>query len=137
MLRLRGPPFRCTDVITPAVVTSKVCSRARTRNLTFANAQYHSSGTPITRRSAYVQNSCVALSLTEDPLQAKELAKYQLGLWGLEYFDLYLIHFPISLEDVDISAKYPPEWWGLDGGVHPCERIMHSTHKSYAEFSSS
>lgn len=54
-------------------------------------------------------------------LQAKEIAKYQLELWGLDYFDLYLIHFPISLEDVDIKAKYPPEWWGLDGGVHPSE----------------
>jgi D-xylose reductase len=29
---------------------------------------------------------------------------------GLEYLDLYLIHFPISLKYVDIDARYPPEW---------------------------
>ena len=38
---------------------------------------------------------------------------------GLEYFDLFLVHFPISLQYVDPKDKYPPEWWGLDGGVHP------------------
>ena len=54
-------------------------------------------------------------------MQAKELCNYQLKLWGIEYFDLYLIHFPISLEDVDIKDKYPPEWWGLDGKVHPSQ----------------
>ena len=29
---------------------------------------------------------------------------------GLEYLDLYLIHFPISLAFVPFSEKYPPEW---------------------------
>ncbi len=29
---------------------------------------------------------------------------------GLEYFDLYLIHFPISLKFVPIEERYPPEW---------------------------
>jgi len=28
----------------------------------------------------------------------------------LNYLDLYLIHFPISLEYVDLSEKYPPGW---------------------------
>ena len=32
----------------------------------------------------------------------------------LEYLDLYLIHFPISLEYVPINKKYPPEWVNLD-----------------------
>ena len=29
---------------------------------------------------------------------------------GLEYLDLYLIHFPIALEYVDFETRYPPEW---------------------------
>lgn len=29
---------------------------------------------------------------------------------GLEYFDLYLIHFPISQKFVPFETRYPPEW---------------------------
>jgi len=29
---------------------------------------------------------------------------------GLEYLDLYLVHFPISLKYVDFETRYPPEW---------------------------
>lgn len=29
---------------------------------------------------------------------------------GVEYLDLYLIHFPISLKFVPIEERYPPEW---------------------------
>ena len=29
---------------------------------------------------------------------------------GLEYIDLYLIHFPIALNYVDFDDRYPPEW---------------------------
>jgi diketogulonate reductase-like aldo/keto reductase len=29
---------------------------------------------------------------------------------GVEYFDLYLIHFPISQKFVPIETAYPPEW---------------------------
>ena len=44
--------------------------------------------------------------------------KKQLEDWGLDYFDLYLIHFPIALQYVDPSDRYPPEWFGDDGKVH-------------------
>lgn len=30
---------------------------------------------------------------------------------GLEYLDLYLIHFPIAQEFVPIETRYPPEWF--------------------------
>ena len=29
---------------------------------------------------------------------------------GLDYLDLYLVHFPISLKYVDFEERYPPEW---------------------------
>ncbi|KAJ6621213.1 Aldo/keto reductase [Mycena sp. CBHHK59/15] len=45
----------------------------------------------------------------------KALATKQLGLWGLEYFDLFLVHFPIALKYVDPEERYPPEWFGADG----------------------
>jgi len=41
----------------------------------------------------------------------KQYAKFQLDLWGIDYFDLFLVHFPISLKYVDKSERYPPEWY--------------------------
>ena len=29
---------------------------------------------------------------------------------GIDYFDLYLIHFPIALSYVEFADRYPPEW---------------------------
>lgn len=43
-----------------------------------------------------------------------KLAKKQLADWQLEYFDLFLIHFPIALKYVDPETRYPPEWF-FDG----------------------
>lgn len=34
---------------------------------------------------------------------------------GLEYLDLYLIHFPIALKYVPIDERYPPEWDHVPG----------------------
>ncbi len=42
----------------------------------------------------------------------------QLDLWGLDYFDLFLVHFPIALAYVDPEDRYPPEWWWDDKKVH-------------------
>ncbi|ORX39296.1 Aldo/keto reductase [Kockovaella imperatae] len=33
-----------------------------------------------------------------------------LDLWGLDYFDLYHIHFPIAVKYVDPKVRYPPGW---------------------------
>lgn len=43
------------------------------------------------------------------------IARKQLADWGLEYFDLFLIHFPVSLKYVDPAERYPPGWNGADG----------------------
>ncbi|KZO95943.1 Aldo keto reductase [Calocera viscosa TUFC12733] len=48
----------------------------------------------------------------------RTLAEYQLKLWGIDYFDLFLIHFPVSLKFVEVEHRYPPEWFGDDGKVY-------------------
>jgi len=57
----------------------------------------------------------------------KDIAKMQLGLWGIDYFDLFLVHFPIALQYVDPSHRYPPEWFGDDGKVHLANIPMQET----------
>jgi len=57
----------------------------------------------------------------------KNIAKMQLGLWGIDYFDLFLVHFPVSLKYVDPSHRYPPEWLGDDGKVHLQNTPMQET----------
>jgi len=42
---------------------------------------------------------------------AKAAAKMQLGLWKIDYFDLLLVHFPISLKHVDPAERHPCMWW--------------------------
>lgn len=44
------------------------------------------------------------------------MAKAQNEAWGLEYIDLYLIHFPIALEYVDPEKRRYPGWWKDDAG---------------------
>ncbi|KAG2214045.1 hypothetical protein INT46_004960 [Mucor plumbeus] len=55
----------------------------------------------------------------------------QLKDWGLEYFDLYLIHFPIPLQYVDPSVNYPPEWYVPNADKLTFERSP--IHECWAE----
>lgn len=38
---------------------------------------------------------------------------------GIDYFDLYLIHFPISQKFVPFETRYPPEWIYDPNGENP------------------
>mmetsp|Transcript_31634 Transcript_31634/g.30937 ORF Transcript_31634/g.30937 Transcript_31634/m.30937 type:complete len:229 (+) Transcript_31634:1105-1791(+) len=38
---------------------------------------------------------------------------------GLDYLDLYLIHFPIPLKFVPFEQRYPPEWFYDPSAKHP------------------
>ena len=38
----------------------------------------------------------------------------------IEYFDLYLVHFPIALKYVDFADRYPPEWLYDPDAVELC-----------------
>lgn len=42
--------------------------------------------------------------------KVEPICKKQLSDWQLDYFDLYLIHFPVALKYVDPSVRYPPGW---------------------------
>ena len=41
----------------------------------------------------------------------------------IDYFDLYLIHFPISLMYVDFNDRYPPEWFFNPNEKKPTMKI--------------
>jgi len=47
---------------------------------------------------------------------------------GLDYLDLYLIHFPISLKYVPFEKRYPPEWVPDPESADPAERKMQVVH---------
>ena len=42
---------------------------------------------------------------------------------GLDYLDLYLVHFPIALQFVDFETRYPPEWIHDPGAEKPAMKI--------------
>lgn len=39
------------------------------------------------------------------------MCRRQLADWQVDYFDLFLIHFPVALEYVDPAVRYPPGWF--------------------------
>ncbi|KAJ4363458.1 D-xylose reductase [Neocucurbitaria cava] len=43
--------------------------------------------------------------------QVEPITKKQLADWGVDYFDLYLIHFPVALKYVAPETRYPPGWF--------------------------
>jgi D-xylose reductase len=49
-----------------------------------------------------------------DKERVEPMVRKQLKDWGLDYFDLYIMHFPIALEYVDPEVRYPPGWF-FDG----------------------
>jgi len=42
---------------------------------------------------------------------------------GVDYLDLYLIHFPIALKFVDFNERYPPEWIFDPAAANPAMEI--------------
>ncbi|OCK83537.1 putative NAD(P)H-dependent D-xylose reductase xyl1 [Lepidopterella palustris CBS 459.81] len=52
-----------------------------------------------------------------DPERVEPIVRKQLQDWGVDYFDLYYIHFPVSLQYVDPSVRYPPGWFVDDAGT--------------------
>lgn len=46
-----------------------------------------------------------------DEEQVEPIARKQLQDWGIDYFDLYIVHFPIALKYVDPKVRYPPGFY--------------------------
>ncbi|KAI5305690.1 hypothetical protein KEM56_003635 [Ascosphaera pollenicola] len=38
------------------------------------------------------------------------ICRRMLADWGIEYFDLFIMHFPVALKYVDPAVRYPPGW---------------------------
>jgi len=51
--------------------------------------------------------------------RVEPIVRKQLDWWGLEYFDLFHIHFPVAIKYVDPAVSYPSGWQDLDGNVKP------------------
>lgn len=61
--------------------------------------------------------------------RVEPIVKKQLADWGIDYFDLYLIHFPVALEWVDPEHRYPPGWHYDDAGteIRPSKASIQET----------
>jgi D-xylose reductase len=44
---------------------------------------------------------------------------------GVDYFDLYIIHFPLAIKYVDPSVRYPPSWNDEDGNLTPIKAPLY------------
>jgi len=53
--------------------------------------------------------------------------KKQLADWGLDYFDLYLIHFPVATKYVDPAVRYPPGWQYEGDEIIPSKATIQDT----------
>lgn len=66
-----------------------------------------------------------------DKERVEPICKKQLKDWGIEYFDLYIVHFPISLKYVDPSIRYPPGFQAEDGkSVVPGKATIQETWRA-------
>lgn len=57
------------------------------------------------------------------------IARRQLADWGIDYFDLYIVHFPVALRYVDPEVRYPPGWEysGKEGDVQQSKASIQET----------
>ncbi|KAH6892746.1 D-xylose reductase [Coprinopsis sp. MPI-PUGE-AT-0042] len=49
--------------------------------------------------------------------RVEPITRQQLEWWGLDYFDVFYIHFPVALQYVDPKDSYPSGWSNLEGKV--------------------
>lgn len=72
-----------------------------------------------------------------DPEHVEPAAQRSLDDLGIEYFDLYLVHFPIALAYVDFVERYPPEWFYDPEAAKPVmKRAKVPLHQTWAAMES-
>ncbi|CAK7200953.1 D-xylose reductase [Sporothrix eucalyptigena] len=49
--------------------------------------------------------------------RVEPITRRQLKDWGIDYFDLFIVHFPLALEWVDPEVRYPPGWHYDEAGT--------------------
>lgn len=63
-----------------------------------------------------------------DEDKVEPICRKQLADWQVDYFDLFLIHFPVALEYVDPSVRYPPGWfYDGDAEIRPSKTTHQQT----------
>ncbi|KAL8710131.1 MAG: hypothetical protein Q9220_005214 [cf. Caloplaca sp. 1 TL-2023] len=62
-----------------------------------------------------------------DGPRVEPICKKQLQDWGIDYFDLFIMHFPISLKYVDPSVRYPPGFKDENDKVSPGKATIQET----------
>lgn len=62
-----------------------------------------------------------------DGERVEPICRKQLQDWGIEYFDLFIVHFPISLKYVDPSVRYPPGFHNEEGKVELGKATLEET----------
>ena len=65
------------------------------------------------------------------PEHVEEGCRKSLNDLGLDYLDLYLVHFPIALEYVPIEERYPPEWVREPAGNSGMKRAKVPLHATW------
>ncbi len=59
--------------------------------------------------------------------RVEPIARKQLADLGIDYFDLYIVHFPVALEYVDPSVRYPPSWQNAEGKIQLSKATIQET----------
>lgn len=62
-----------------------------------------------------------------DGPRVEPICKKQLQDWGIDYFDLFIMHFPVSLKYVDPSVRYPPGFTDENDKVTPGKASIQET----------
>ena len=65
-----------------------------------------------------------------EPQHVRAACQKSLSDLGLDYFDLFLIHFPIALEFVPFDKMYPPGWTADGDSMSPIKVPYHDTWRA-------
>lgn len=62
--------------------------------------------------------------------RVESIVRQQLKWWGIDYFDVFYMHFPVALEYVDPDIRYPSGWRNLNDEVSQGKTPIQETWKA-------